>query len=220
MVSQKILFRFILSLCLLSLIAGSALAQYTIYNGHMDGNIAGWDGTLVDGRENGGFNGTTAYQAINSSFDTSYPGSGSVLFTATAGNCSLTQELNINTEGQTLSVSADIAWDGTWTNFFFGFYEGDPTWNRLEDCSFEITTDDVPADTDGTLDSFTRVTIRNVTLGTNGLKARIFFGTSCTPNYTGAVIGTSIAVDNVTPDYDPSAVLLNRGVGVADWYLY
>ena len=196
-----------------------AFAQYTIYNGHLEGNHAGWDGIVVDGRENGGFGGSTAYQAINSSFDTSYPSSGSVLFTASSSACSLTQQLNFTASGQVYSISADIAWDGTWTNFFFGFYE-ENLWDRMTDCSFEITSSDVPSDTDGTLDSFTRVSIRDVTMSSSGNPVRVFFGTSCSPGFGGAPVGSKIAVDNVTPTYDPSAILLNRGSSVDEWYSY
>ncbi|MCD6385618.1 hypothetical protein J7M23_07535 [Candidatus Sumerlaeota bacterium] len=206
--------RFTICIILFLLLCIGAGAQYTIINGHFEGNIAGWDGTPVDGRENGPFQGTAAYQAINSSNDTAYPSSGSVLFTADSGACSLSQQLGFNAEGQTLSVSADIAWDGSWTNLYFGFYE-DNVWNRIEGASIEITPSLVPPDTDGTLDSFTRVCIKDVILTNTGNPVRVYFGTSCSPGWGGANVGTSIAVDNVVPYYDPI-----MPTEAKNWYLY
>jgi len=86
---------------------------YTIINGHFYG-LSGWDGITTCGRTNGPFQGTIMYQDINSSFDVSDPASGSGLFTATYSACALAQQLGISAEGQTVSLSADIAWDGDW----------------------------------------------------------------------------------------------------------
>ena len=47
-------------------LAGLCQAQFTVINGSFN-TLSGWDGTAVEGRENGSFQGTGLYQsAINS----------------------------------------------------------------------------------------------------------------------------------------------------------
>jgi hypothetical protein len=199
-----------------------AAAPYTIINGEMTGSapstISGWDGTIVSGRENGPFQGTVEYQAINSPHDPN-PSSGSALFTATSGYCSLTQQLGFNATGQTLTVTADVAWDGNWEYLYFGFYE-ETVWDRMLDASIDITLT-VPPDTDGTLDDFHTVSVTGPLTNT-GNPVRVFIGSSCSPYGVGAQIpGTSkFAIDNVTPDPTPTPTPTPTPLAAENWGLY
>jgi hypothetical protein len=197
-------------------------ASYTIINGSMVGSapatIEGWDGVIVSGRENGSFQGTVAYQAINSPYDPN-PTSGSTLFTATSIACSLTQQLGFNATGQTLTVTADVAWDGNWDFIYFGFYE-DTIWDRLVDASIDITLTVAP-DTDGTLDNFQTVSVTGPLVNT-GNPVRVFFGSACSPYGGGAKNpGTSkFAVDNVSPDPPPTPTPTPPPTSAELWGLY
>jgi hypothetical protein len=221
--------RLILSICVFSLLLSffpfwAGAATYTIINGEMTGSapatISGWDGIVASGRENGPFQGTVAYQAINSPFDPN-TGSGSTLLTATAGFCSLTQQLGFTATGQTLTVTADVAWDGNWGYLFFGFYE-ETLWDRMPDASVDITLT-VPPDTDGTLDSFHTVSVTGPLTNT-GNPVRVFIGSACTPYGTGALIpGTSkFAIDHVTPDppLAPTPTPTPVPLAAQNWGLY
>jgi len=200
-------------------LAGLCLAQFTVINGSVN-TLSGWDGTIVEGRENGAFQGTVVYQAaINSSNDED-TGSGSALFTADASLCSFTQQLGINAEGQTLTIYADIAWDGDWDYIYFGFYE-DNVFDRIEGASIDITQE-VPADTDGTLDDFHTV-MATGPLTTTGNPVRVFFGTSCDPYTGGALtIGTSsFAVDRVsTAPPGPTPTPTPVPASAINWFFY
>ncbi len=173
---------------------------YTVVNPHFNGTapstISGWDGVTVDSRENGPYNGTILYQAVNSPYDTE-TASGSLVFTSGAAFCSLSQALGITAQGQTVSIYADIAWDGDWDRINFGFYDA-TSWDIIAGCSVDIAPL-VTADTDGILDSFTTVEIKDVVLPTSGAAVRVFIGTSCTPWTSGPkTIGTSkFAIDNI-----------------------
>ena len=204
--TMKLTLSFALFLILSLIPLSGGAAPYSIINGSMVGSapatIEGWDGIAVSGRENGGFQGTVAYQAINSPYDPN-SSSGSLLFTSTLNFCSLTQQLGINATGQTLTVTADVAWDGDWNYLYFGFYE-DTLWDRELLASIDITLTVTP-DTDGTLDDFHTVTVTGP-LANNPLNpVRVFFGTACDPWGTGPKNpGTSkFAVDNVIPEAPP-----------------
>jgi len=172
------------------LVAAPGQAQYTITNGSM---IQG--STDVPGWSDGGYNCSVAYQAINSPSD-SESLSGSVVVTAGSSLCSLTQVLGITASGQTLSIYADIAWDGDWDYIYFGFYE-ENTWDRIDGASVDIAPL-VPADTDGTLNNFVTVEATG-TLPNTGNPVRVFVGSSCSPYSGGAktVWTSKFAVDNV-----------------------
>lgn len=193
------------------LMVSSALAQYSVWNPSLAGNIEGWDGTVVDGRDNGAFQCTSAYQAISSAADP-VAGSGSVVVTAEAPFCSLTQQLKFTATGQTLSIAAEISHDGTWDRLHFGFYE-ENVWDIMPAASVDIIGT-VPADTDGTLDTFYRVEVTGELTNTSN-PVRVFFGSACTPYAGGAQnisgpTASKFAVDFVqTP---PSSV--------GEWQLY
>ena len=131
---------------------------YTIENGSMvqtGANVGGWDATSGETRGNGPYNGTVAYQAINSTSDT-VTASGSLLFTASAAGCSLTQDTLITAAGQTVTVSADVARDAGWTKLYMGFYNY-TAYDEFAGGVVDLMT--VPADTDGTLNSFRTVSV-------------------------------------------------------------
>ena len=181
---------------------------FTVINGSMTGSgttISGWDGTAVSGRENGVYppgTVTFAHQTPNSPLDDAVaPGSGSIVITAGQTSMSFYQYLGITAQGQTVSIWADIAWDGDWDRLHFGFYEGDPTYDVYAALgSVEIVAaGTVPADTDGTLDTFRTVSIVNYVLPNNPTRnVAVWFGTACTPYGSGAKHTTSkFAVDHV-----------------------
>ncbi|MCX6998711.1 MAG: hypothetical protein NT106_00180 [Candidatus Sumerlaeota bacterium] len=170
--------------------------SFSVYNGHMD-SLAGWDGITVDGRDNGPYQGTATFQAINSSSDTS-PTPGSIVFTLSGTFLmgSLTQDLKITASGQKVSISADVARDGNWTSgLIFGFYDITTTYDVYPGCSVDVTTLG-SADTDGTLNSFYTVAVNNVTLPNDGTNVRVFLGNTATP-WTATTIGAKFAIDNV-----------------------
>ena len=185
----------------------SLLLSQSIYNGSIN-TLAGWDGTVVDGRDNGAFNGTSSYQlSINSPFDED-TGSGSGLFLAGAVNCSETQTLPDAAEGQEVTAYVDICIDANWTSLVISFYEGGgDKWDVYTDSYIDIvnTADPnyvpVTPDTDGTLDTFTTVQTRPFTLPafSGGDHYRFFIGTSnSVSGYVGATAGVSqFAFDNV-----------------------
>lgn len=199
-------------------LAGLCLAQFTVINGSFN-TLSGWDGTIVEGRENGAFQGTVEYQAAINSPNDEDTGSGSALFISGAVNCSFTQQLGINAEGQTLTIYADIAWDGDWDYIYFGFYE-DNTWDRIEGASIDITLE-VPADTDGTLDDFHTV-MATGPVTTTANPVRVFFGTSCLPWTGGALTSgtSSFAVDRVstTPPVTPTPT--PGEASAINWFFY
>jgi hypothetical protein len=158
-----------------------------------------------------------SYQAISSDNDPNAATTGSVLFTAGATFCSLSQDLidaSTSTEllaaGQVLTVSADIAWDGDWDYLYFGFYE-ENTWDRVTTASVDITLT-IPADTDGVLDSFGTVVVSGA-LSSSGNPVRVFFGSSCDPWSGGSTTGASqFAVDNIVDD--------STSVSISEWMIY
>jgi len=172
---------------------------YTITNGHFDTDATGWSA----------FQGTAAWQAINSSGDTSLtPGSAVLTLTSTMG--SLSQSIGITATGQTLSIYADVARDGNWTSgLIFGFYDA-TSWDIQPSCFVDVTTLGA-ADTDGTLNSFYPVVVNNVTLPNNSSAVSIFIGNSAGP-YIASIVGAKFAIDNVKAITIPS--------GEPDWDLY
>jgi hypothetical protein len=167
--------------------------SFSVYNGHMD-NLTGWDGITVDGRDNGPYNGTATFQAINSSGDTSLT-QGSLVFTLTSTMGSLSQGLNITATGQKVSISADVARDGNWTSgLIFGFYDA-TGWEIYTGCNVDVTTLG-SADIDGTLNSFYTVAVNDVTLPNDSSVVRVLIGNSCSP-YTASTVGAKFAIDNV-----------------------
>ena len=210
---------FVVLLALFFSPAGLCLAQFTVINGSIN-TLSCWDGTTVEGRASQVFQGTVVYQAAINSPNDEDTGSGSALFTGDALFCSLTQQLGINAEGQTLTIYADIAWDGDWDYIYFGFYEEGVN-DRMLDASIDITLE-VPADTDGTLDDFHTV-MATGPLTTTGNPVRVFFGSSCTP-YTGGPItfGTSsFAVDRVsTTPPGPTPTPTPIPASAINWFFY
>ncbi len=197
----------------LSLPAISALAAvYTVENGSMALNgaaINGWDSSSAEARDNGPFRGAVSHQAIDSPSDPN-PGSGSLVFTAAGtGACSLSQETLITANGQEVSLSADVARDDAWSagQLIFGFYDS-TSWDCLAGCTINLAPLVTP-DTDGTLDTFTPVSV-TATLPTSGATVRIIIGTSC-DTYFSPPAGAKFAIDNVRPD-PPTAV--------EDWMLF
>ena len=192
------------SLCLMAIflaLCSAALAQFTILNGSFDGDLYGWDGVLVEGRENGPYMGSVAYQTINSPNDP-VSGSGSILFTGSGNLCSLSQQLGILAQGQTLTIYADIARDDNWDYLIFGFYDENAPgggWNICPDASVDVVPL-VPADTDGTLDSFVRIEATGPVTNTDG-NLRVFIGSSCDP-YTSTQSG-QFAIDYVSTEFAP-----------------
>jgi hypothetical protein len=213
---------------ILALFPSLLFAQgYTVINGSMvndpaQGGLYGWNGTTYMGRENGPYAPPTsvAYQAINSPHDLN-TSSGSALFTSGGISCSFTQQLGITAQGQFLTISADIAWDGDWNYLYFGFYE-DTAWDRIVGASVDITTLVTP-DTDGTLNNFQTVVVSG-TLTSTGNQVRVFFGSACSP-YSGGAIhpGTSkLAVDNVLngPPPTPTPTPAPPSTDAKIWYMY
>jgi hypothetical protein len=192
----------ILSLCFCLLAAVGCADLFTVANGSFAGNIDSWTAYQC----------TAAYQPINSPNDP-VSGSGSALITSSVGYtyCSFWQDLGITAQGQTVTIYADVAWDGDWDYIYFGFYLAAPTYDRVVGASVDISTL-APADTDGTLDKFTRVQASG-TLPTTGEPIYVWIGSACTP-YSGGpkTQGTSkFAIDNVstlavTPTPTPSGM--------------
>ena len=176
----------------LGLFCPDAAAQpFTVTNGHFNGDTTGWSG----------YQGTVSYQTINSPTD-GFDMTGSGLLTSTLLNCSISQNIGITASGQTLHVSADIVWDGSWDFISFGFYDFS-IYEIFDGCYVDVTTLVAP-DTDGTLDNFTKVTVSG-TLPNNGNQVGVIFCTSCNPYGGGAQNpGTSaFAVDNVQAELSP-----------------
>lgn len=183
----------------------SLLYSQSIYNGSIN-TLSGWDGTTVDGRENGAFNATIEYQAlINSPFDED-TASGSGLFTAQSTMVSETQDIH-GTEGQEVTAYVDICIDNNWTSLVIALYLGGSTWDTIADSAIDVANTSyanyvpVTPDTDGTLDTFTTVATRTITLPALGsdTEYRFFIGTSNTESgWGGATAGVSkFAFDNV-----------------------
>jgi hypothetical protein len=216
LIMKQVSFFTSLAIAAIALSASAADAQvtYTFENASMalsGANIPGWDATSGESRECGPFGGTVAHQAIDSAGDPNQ-GSGSVVFTFSAGSGSLTQQILLTTQGQTVeSYSIDVAHDGGCTALVVGLYE-ENNWNVLDGGYKEIIAEGVPADTDGTLDSFTTVTIPSFTVPNSaGNNMRVFVGTSATGAYGAATVGAKVAIDNVR---------LSPASAVADWTLY
>ncbi len=210
---------FIVLLALFFSLAGLCQAQFTVINGSVN-TLSGWDGTTVEGRASQVYQGTVVYQAAINSPNDEDTGSGSALFIAGDLYCSLTQQLGINAEGQTLTIYADIAWDGDWDYIYFGFYEENAN-DRIVDASIDITLE-VPADTDGTLDDFHTV-MATGPLTTTGNPVRVYFGTSCTPWSGGPLtIGTSsFAIDRVsTAPPGPTPTPTPLPASATNWFFY
>lgn len=186
---------------------------FVIENGSMalsGANIPGWDGTSTMGRDNGAFNGTVTHQAIDSPSDPN-PGSGSLVFEFTGAAGSLSQRIDLTGSGQTLQgFSADIAHDGSFTALVITFYE-ENAWDCVPGSSVDVIAEGVPADTDGTLDSFTTVTVPSFTMTSSGNPLRILIGTSTScSGFSGHQVGSKFAIDNVR--------LLSTSV--EEWMLY
>jgi hypothetical protein len=195
------------------LVAGVALPQYTVTNPSFDGNILGWEIYQC----------TASYQTINSPWDP-VPGSGSALITAdaTLAAGSFSQGIGINANGQTLTIYADIAWDGDWDKLCFGFYE-ENVWDRIIGASVNIADPAdpdyfyVPPDTDGTLDSFARVEASG-TLTTTGNPVRVWIGSACTDYGIAGpkTLGVSkYAIDNVSSSAAPTPTPTPTPFGMA-----
>jgi len=133
-----------------------------------------------------------------------------MVFTLTAGVGSIHQDLKILATGQTLSVTADIARDNQWgAELCFGFYDAN-TWDVFAGCFINVIPLVTP-DTDGTLDTFYKVVVNNVTLPTNNYPVFLFLGNSA-DTYASATVGAQCAIDNVQAIVIPSSV--------EEWDLY
>lgn len=158
----------------------------------------------------GGYNGSIAHQTIDSPGDPNKP-TGSLLFTFSAASGSLTQDTGLTATGQTLTgYRVDFAHDGQCSNLILGFYESN-AWDIFPGSGVNVITLGVPADTDGTLDTFTTVEIPSYTVNSSGNPILLFIGTSCTGAYGSAVAGAKFALDNVR---------LISTSAVQEWSLY
>jgi hypothetical protein len=176
----------------------SLLFSQSIENGSLAVSGVGWDITSGEGRENGPYNATFTYQAsINSPFDIN-PTSGSGLVTLTSTYMSETQVILGAAEGQEVTLYADISIDASWTRLTFGFYLSGATWDIVPGGSIDVVPLVTP-DTDGTLDTFTTVSVTVILppLGVGDTTYRAFIGTACVPWDVGGSAGSQFAFDNV-----------------------
>ncbi|MDK2972304.1 MAG: hypothetical protein PWP23_2059 [Candidatus Sumerlaeota bacterium] len=206
------------ALCLALGAAAPVAAQataFTIENASMalsGATIPGWDTTSAESRDNGPYNGTVSHQAIDSPLDPN-AGSGSLVFEFTNASGSLTQQILLNTAGQEMeSFSVEIAHDGQCGALLVGLYQ-ENVWDVLAGGFVDVIDAGVPADTDGTLDTFTTVTVPMFTVdNSSGNPMRLFIGTAGGSAYGQGVVGAKVAVDYVR--------LENQPASVTEWTLY
>lgn len=176
----------------------SLLFSQSIENSSLAVSGVGWDTTSGEGRGNGPYNATFTYQAsINSPYDSNTT-SGSGLVTQTAAWMSETQDILGASAGQEVTLYADISRDASWTRLTFGVYLSGATWDVVPGGSIDVVPLVTP-DTDGTLDTFTTVsvTVTLPALGVGDTTYRAFIGTACDPWTSSGSTGSKFAFDNV-----------------------